>query len=282
MKATAKTLLASALAIGLLAAHSASAQVLTSAGFVATSNTSTGNQNASNPVLSATGSAPGNLISYNATNTTIPTTISGNNVTDWIVFNGSSPNYTYTRLSGGSSFSPISLINGANSANRTITTENTADRFSWAGGSPVASGSATGANALKSAGNASAQTNNGNGFSFTLPATTSTQYLTIWAGSYEAWGTLTATLGDGSAGPLTILWGYDNNSWGTNWRATISFAALTNTTLTVNMTQTSDLGNFDNIWLSTAATTAVIPEPSTYALLAGGLAGLAVYRRRRS
>ena len=71
-------------------------------------------------------------------------------------------------------------------------------RFSWADGSPSASGSAVRAG-LQHDGQAALVGANGAGFSFTLPADTTTRTLRMWVALNRAAGQLTATLSDGSA-----------------------------------------------------------------------------------
>ncbi len=108
---------------------------------------------------------------------------------------------------------------------------------------------------------------------------------TNFGGAIEVWSGLNATgsllgtvnllaLGDGSGDACTNP-GANFCRWA---QAGTTFAG---TAFSVRFTGTANQIGFDNVTFGSDNPNTVVPEPSTYALLATGLAGLAFARRRR-
>ncbi len=281
------------LAIAVIALATGVAQAALLTGSFAPTSTTSGTQSWNSPAA-ANGVAGSNVTVYSGKSFNITDAISGNAVNDWVILDNSG-DLIYTRKSGGSAIGAITFVNNTTDypsyTEATVTNrqEANADRLTWTGGDAVADGTAVAGLNSKRYYNGSASNTGieGNGWTFTLPASATTNYVRIYAGSYEAWGRLTATLGDGSAGPLTAGWGIDNNNYGTNWMADIAFQANGPTTLTITMimdggnptTADGDKGNYDGLWLSGIATT--IPEPASAGLLLGAAAMIGLRHRIR-
>jgi hypothetical protein len=105
--------------------------------------------------------------------------------------------------------------------------------ISWSDGTPTATVTAD-TNGVYIAGT-------GNGFSFTAPASTSTQVLTVHVGGYYSGGTLTASLGDGSAPDFVSTTTAASGQYDENY--TLTYAAGSTTTLTVTWVMSSGTGN---------------------------------------
>jgi hypothetical protein len=111
----------------------------------------------------------------------------------------------------------------------------------------------------------------GKGFSFTAPASTTTQVLTVHVGGYNSGGTLTASLGDGSAPNFVNTTATAAGQYDANY--TLTYTAGSTTTLTVKWVMSSGTGNvtIDAAALSStiaaqpvAATPSFSPAPGAY------------------
>jgi hypothetical protein len=158
--------------------------------------------------------------------------------TDWAVWGyGGSPNFTpvFRKSSGGSKISAITAIgNGGyyDFGNSTFA-------LSWTDGSPTTSVSSD-ANGIYVPGV-------NNGYSITVPATTSPQVVYVYLGLYQTTaGKLTATLSDGSAAPYvnTSLGDTVDTTHGQEARYAITYnAASAGQTLKISWVNTTGNGN---------------------------------------
>ncbi|MDR5757044.1 hypothetical protein [Caballeronia sp. LZ035] len=165
-------------------------------------------------------------ISYSAVNLSSPVQA------DWIQYPGSTtPN---RRSGGGSTIGAAVALAGATFG--AFTGSEVA--VSWSDGTPNASSNATTATgAIYAPNNGVATPPAGQGFSFTVPADTSTRTLTIVWGAYSAAPKLVATLSDGSAAPYTLTPAGPGSGSGEKYLTTITFAANSaGQTLTVAIT----------------------------------------------
>ncbi|MBK8161663.1 MAG: hypothetical protein IPK65_00480 [Gammaproteobacteria bacterium] len=112
----------------------------------------------------------------------------------------------------------------------------------WTGGTPTATATNTGAGLYI--------TGNNNGFSVTVPASTTAKTLRLYLGGWKARGQLQATLSDGSAAPYVTT--IDNPSGSINRVVTLDFSAAGAATLTVSYTIVTDYGLGGNITLMAA------------------------------
>lgn len=169
--------------------------------------------------------------------------------TDWVKWENSA-NAAERSASGGSLISNWTALGGTSPTGF----GGDARTFSWTGGTPTASGS----NSNGVFGNGGSV---GSGFSFTVPADTTTRMLRLYVGGYNCQGTLTATLSDGSAAPLTIVG--NNNSGGagpTNYEITFE-AGSGGQTLTLAYTMAVDNGS-GNVSMCAAALDLAGPPPT--------------------
>lgn len=164
-------------AIAAGAATAASAAVLSSAdGFQPTSVTSGTRSWAGTEA--ANGVAGSNVTAYNTKSFDITEAIGGKAVQDWVIL--TSDNAVYTRKAGGLTIGAVSDVDNTTdySGYTEITpadgAEGTADRLTWTGGDPVASGTdVAGLNSKRSYnGNSGSTGIEGSGFTFSLPAST--------------------------------------------------------------------------------------------------------------
>jgi hypothetical protein len=81
----------------------------------------------------------------------------------------------------------------------------------------------------------------GNGFSLTAPASTTTRVLTVHVGGWNSGGTLTASLGDGSAANFVSTTATAGGQYDENY--TLTYTAGSTTTLTVTWVMSSGTGN---------------------------------------
>lgn len=104
----------------------------------------------------------------------------------------------------------------------------------WTDGAPTASSSAGNGefNDLNSTGTST----NGANAQTTVPASTTTRKTRVFAGAYNSAVTLTCSLGDASAGPVTNTSLNDPGSTGTFGYYEITCTAGSSTTMTINMT----------------------------------------------
>lgn len=205
--------------------------------------------------------------------------------TDWAVW-GYANGGTSTSLapdvtmSGGSGISSLTYIDPKTQPLRGIGQFNVNYGFSWEnGGSDVSeSGVYAGLQANTGTGPGDGV---GEGFSFTVPAGTTEQELDVFVDVNSAVGQLTASLSGGGVTPYvddSIPNDPNGNSPG---EYVIDYAATTpGQTLTVQWLETSALDVADNPAIYAAALSTV-PEPSTWALLAGGALVIAGLRRHK-
>jgi hypothetical protein len=103
------------------------------------------------------------------------------------------------------------------------------------------------------------------------------QTLYVYAGVFNAAGTLTATLKDSADNTLdsnSDTFAVTSGGGKTRWEVTFSHPSAA--TLTVEWENATDHGDWDNVQLFGAT---LVPEPATLALL--GLGGLVTIARRR-
>ena len=125
--------------------------------------------------------------------------------------------------------------------------------FSWTDGTPTASATQV-RSGLQHNGQATGGTN-GAGFSFTVPADTTTRTLRIWVALNRATGQLNATLSDGSAGPFIDSYGLGEDFLGATYTLTYA-AASAGQTLTVTWVETANncgAPNCDNVSIHAVA-----------------------------
>ena len=123
------------------------------------------------------------------------------------------------------------------------------------------------------------------GFSYDLPAGTIPQTVKIYTTAYHADARLTATLSDGSLGPIVDTSLTASGGSSVSGVFTLTYAAASDgETLTVELLQSADHGSSDQIVLHAVSTNAVahvsdIPEPATVLLAVMGLGALGRYVR---
>ena len=204
--------------------------------------------------------------------------------TDWTIW-GYANSGTSTSLapddslSGGSGISGLTYSNPNSQPLRGIGQFDVNYAFSWNNGGTVAS--ASGAYAGLQADTAVGPGEGVNeAFSFTVPATTAEQQLDVFVDVNSAVGELTASLsGGGVSSYVNDAIPYGGNSPG---EYVIDFAAATpGQTLTVEWLETSALETSDNPAICAAALSPV-PEPATWALVAGGALMLVGFSRRKA
>jgi len=122
----------------------------------------------------------------------------------------------------------------------------------------------------------------GRGFQFTVPADLIEHTLFVYLGEFNASGTLTASLNDGSGLTYTkTLNGVVNQT--VQGKYTINFKAdAPGSLLTVRWVETTDMGAADNITLQAVAlcTPPAVPEPAMPGLLLAGASLLACRRKQ--
>ncbi len=149
--------------------------------------------------------------------------------TDWVHWgNGSYPGQD--RKSGGSAISGVSTFG---SGLNTGTWYDSSRNFSWSNGTPTASASDSQTYIWDNG-------SNGSGFSFTVPADTTTRTLTVYAGGANGGvsGTLQASLSDNSATAYTNSFGPTGSNMVTYVYTITYHAASAGQTLTVKLTKT--------------------------------------------
>jgi pullulanase len=196
--------------------------------------------------------------------TTINLTTQG--TSDWAHW-GQSSATDFDQLSGNSQISNITVVGSGSPAQFTDSIQ----EMSWTNGSPTASATNS-QNGIWIAGI-------NNGFSFTAPASTTAQTLTVYVGGWESGGTLTAALSDGSASTYTnnSMSGSATGSDGEHYYATFTFtynAASSGQTLKISWVENAnqDSGGSGNVTLQavtlaapqTTATPTFSPAAGTY------------------
>jgi hypothetical protein len=172
---------------------------------------------------------------------------------DWVHFGDTAPN----RKAGvGPQIGNSTAVGGG----QVFTYNNDPRPVSWTDGTPAAS-SAGNENGIYIAGV-------GQGFSFTVPANTTVQTLTVHAGGWNSGGTLTASLSDGSAANFVDVTGATNGQFDRNY--TILYASRSaGQVLTVSWVQSSGFGNV------TLNGVALAGNPAVSAPIAGSIAASA-------
>jgi hypothetical protein len=120
-----------------------------------------------------------------------------------------------------------------------------ASRFSWSDGTPTAAINNTRDGAYMGSGI-------GNGWTFTIPASTTQRELRLYVLIFQSQGTITASLGDGSAPMQTQDLAPPAGQQSQHARYTIIYRAATATTLTVTWKMSQDTGNDGTIDLLAA------------------------------
>ncbi|MGE5612160.1 MAG: PA14 domain-containing protein, partial [Bacillota bacterium] len=134
--------------------------------------------------------------------------------------------------------------------------------FTWTGGFPTGSATATD--------DAIAVSGAGNGFRFTVPASTVLRRLKVYVGAENTTGQLTATLSDGSVLPYTATLDATNQGLKTAVYTIEYRAELANQTLTIDWTATKDGGR---VILSASTLSDVAPPTAPTNLDAQQIAG---------
>ena len=203
--------------------------------------------------------------------------------TDWALWGyaggGTSTSLTPdVRMAGGSAISDLAYFDPNSQPLRGIGQFNVNFQFSWNNGDTV--GSDFGAwSGLQAATDNGPGLGVGQGFSFTVPATTIAQHLNVFVGVHAGTGQLTASLSDSSA-PAYIdsAIPFGDNSPGVY---AIDFAAASpGQTLTVSWLEIAGLDINDNPAIY-AATLSSVPEPGQWAMMGLTLVGVAGYGYRR-
>jgi hypothetical protein len=198
---------------------------------------------------------------------------SSNNLTslgtsDWAHWgrNGSYGNYDH-KASGGSKISNVSQVGSGGFGGYFDSTRN----VSWSDGTPTSSDSGDD-------GYLWANNNTGVGYSFTVPANTSKQTLTVYLGGYSSGSTLTAHLSDGSAADYLVTL---SNSGHYNNIVTITYnAASANQKLTVTYVKSQNIngtgGSADLMaaWLSGSGSSPATSSGSTTTSSSGTAPGV--------
>jgi len=125
-----------------------------------------------------------------AVQSTTATNLTAQGTSDWAHW-GQSSATDFDQLSGNSQISNITVVGSGSPGQFTDSIQ----YMSWTNGTPTTSATNS-EDGIWIAGV-------GNGFSFTVPASTTPQTLTVYVGGYESAGTLTASLSDGSAATYT-------------------------------------------------------------------------------
>jgi len=231
--------------------------------------------------VTVTAATPG--VSLVGLNTAYPTTaqdLSGAGATDWAIW-GTGSNTSFApnvRRSGGTAISSLTEVTGQAPSQGTITPRalggfgagTTPFTFAWSGGAPTASATAV-TGGLQHNQSVSGVSQVGWGYSFTVPAGTSVQRLTLWIHAHGGTGRLTASV-SGSSTPLdnTGVTGGENQPG----VYTLDFAAATaGQTLTVSYVldhvgPASSAANYNNVAIYAAALApsplAAVPAPVIY------------------
>jgi len=193
--------------------------------------------------------------------------------TDWIHWGRSTASDVDRKSSGGSSISNFTKIG---TGTNVVRLTDSPSKISWSDG---------GTNASATDNSGGVYINNfdgpGRGFQFTVPAGITEHTLFVYLGEFNASGTLTASLNDGSGATYSqVLNGTANQT--VQGEYTIDFQAnVPGSLMTIKWVETTDMGAADNITLQAAAlcTPVPVPEPGMIALLAVGIPLL--LRRRK-
>jgi Ricin-type beta-trefoil lectin domain-like/Chitobiase/beta-hexosaminidase C-terminal domain len=186
--------------------------------------------------ISSTGSLSGTVISGSAASAAV--TISGG-ASSWAFFNGYD-----TNASGAKSVSNVTVTGGTPALYG-----NDPRPISWTGGTPTSSSSSN-TNGLYMGGI-------GNGFTFTVPASTTAQTVKVYVGGWNSGGTLTASLSDNSAAPYSdSSVSYANYNVYGQYDAvyTLTYAAASaGQTLTISWKQSSSGSGGSNVTIQGAS-----------------------------
>ncbi len=210
-----------------------------------------GEQSATPTASAATGSLSGSVASIGSATTYNLTSLG---TSDWAAW-GDNGGYDHD-TSGGNKISNIAASGGSvNSFTSSFL------GFTWTNGTPDASATGETYGYYNQGGS-------GDGFQFTVPASTTSQTLVVYVGGYNSAGTLTATLSDGSAATFTNA---TQSSTGSYYAAyTLNFnAASANQTLTVKWLQNNSGTNITIYGAYLTGGTAAASAPATPANFTG-------------
>jgi len=150
------------------------------------------------------------------------------------------------KATGGSQISNYTLALGGNPANY----NNDLRPLSWTDGTPTAANAAN-TNGLYISGQ-------GNGFTLTVPATTTSRTVTVYVGGWASSGTFRAHLSDSSAADFTDTTTVATGQYARNYTITFASAAA-NKQLVITWTQASAAGN---VTLNGVALGALVTGPN--------------------
>ncbi len=193
--------------------------------------------------------------------------------TDWIHWGRSTASDVDRKSSGGSSISNFTKIGAGTNVVRLT---DSPSKISWSDG---------GTNASATDNPGGVYVNNfdgpGRGFQFTVPAGLTEHTLFVYLGEFNASGTLTVSLNDGSGATYSqVLNGTANQT--VQGEYTIDFQAdVPGSLMTIKWVETTDMGAADNVTLQAVSlcTPAPVPEPASLGLLAA--ASFILVRRRK-
>jgi len=176
--------------------------------------------------------------------------------TDWIHWGDTTATAVNRKTGVTAAFSNYTVV-GTGTIN---TYTNDLRPLTWTDGTPTASETSD------TSGVYSANGVVGNGFSFTVPAGTTAQKLSLFVGGWNSAGTLTATLSDGSAGPYTITTSNVATQYDENFTIVYQ-AASAGQTLTVSWVQAGGSGN---VTLNGAALSPVSTSANNWSVSSSG------------
>ena len=181
------------------------------------------------------------FLTGSTTSVTTTAALNAVGVTDWIKWESTSS--VIRKLGGGSLIGTYSVIG---SQTPTLYT-NDPRTLTWAGGTPTASGTST--NGVYSGIAAT-----GSGFQIIFPADTTARLISLYFGLFSSQGTITATLSDSSAGPLTLTSITTASNTSGDCNAFINYqAASASQTLTIAWKLTTIVSGSGNVTVCGAA-----------------------------
>jgi len=189
-----------------------------------------------------------------AVQSTTATNLTAQGTSDWAHW-GQSSATDFDQLSGNSQISNITVVGSGSPGQFTDSIQ----YMSWTNGTPTTSATNS-EDGIWIAGV-------GNGFSFTVPASTTPQTLTVYVGGYESAGTLTASLSDGSAATYTnsSMSGTATGPDGEHYYGTFTFtynSASAGQTLTISWVENANQDSSGSGNVTLQAATLATPTPT--------------------